>query len=89
MWKPLRNSDNFSILAKLTSFTDAGPPRGLMRNQQEITTHIQSCYMFLAATKQLYDWFSPSVHPNELRLSADDGSGYCDFILDNNGGGQS
>ena len=29
----------------------------------------------------------PSVHL--LQLSADDGGGYCDFMLDNNGGGQS
>ena len=28
------------------------------------------------------------VRPSELRLSADDGGGYCEFMLDNNGGGQ-
>ena len=50
---------------------------------------------FLATTKQLYEWYflsvCPSVCPsvrNELRLSADDGGGYCDFMLDNYGGGQ-
>ena len=30
-------------------------------------------------------WHRPR---NKLRLSADDGGGYCDFMLDNNGGGQ-
>ena len=35
--------------------------------------------------------FAVSVHPaarDELRLLADDGGGYCEFMLDNNGGGQ-
>ena len=30
-------------------------------------------------------WHRPR---SELRLLADDGGGYCDFMLDNNGGGQ-
>ena len=41
----------------------------------------------LLGAAALNNWYRNRPR-DELRLSADDGGGYCDFILDNNGGGQ-
>ena len=97
----LIKKDSPSIARKILLRNALGSIIGLQRNMKDWQCKISTD---AGSTNRVHNWHWYSTHTfyraalnnsywhrprNELRLSADDGGGYCDYILDNNGGGQS